>query len=217
MLESFIPGLEYAVEGVIEHGVLRVLALFDKPDPLNGPYFEESIYVTPSVASVETQKRIKQAIVDAVQALGLRHGPVHAECRVNARGVFVLEVAARPIGGLCARALRFLAHGGVVSLEELLLRHSLGESVNRYCRESAASAVMMIPIPQAGVYRRTEQVVSASRVPGVVDVVIQHVSVGNVLQGEVSGQTKKIDLLGKHRAESGFVPSSKMFGKGIDF
>ena len=172
LLESFIPGREYALEGVVESGVLRVLALFDKPDPLDGPYFEESIYVTPSVASVETHQRIKQAIVDAVQALGLRHGPVHAECRVNDRGVFVLEVAARPIGGLCARALRFLADGGVVSLEELLLRHSLGESVNRYRRESAASAVMMIPIPQAGVYRRTEQVASASRVPGVVDVVI---------------------------------------------
>ena len=172
MLESFIPGREYALEGVVEAGVLRVLALFDKPDPLDGPYFEESIYVTPSVASVETQRRIQQAISAAVQALGLLHGPVHAECRVNDRGVFVLEVAARPIGGLCARALRFMAHGEKVSLEELLLRHCLGESVNRYRRESAASAVMMIPIPRAGVYRRTEEIASASRVPGVVDLVI---------------------------------------------
>lgn len=172
MLESFIPGLEYAVEGVIEHGVLRVLALFDKPDPLNGPYFEESIYVTPSVAPVQTQRRIEEAVSVAVQALGLHHGPVHAECRVNAQGVFVLEVAARPIGGLCAKTLRFLGRGGVVSLEELLLRHSLGESMSRYRRETTASAVMMIPIPGAGVYRRTDQIASASAVPGVVDLVI---------------------------------------------
>ena len=172
VLESFIPGLEYAVEGVIEHGVLRVLALFDKPDPLNGPYFEESIYVTPSVAPVQTQRRIEQAVSGAVQALGLHHGPVHAECRVNDQGVFVLEVAARPIGGLCAKTLRFVGRGGVVSFEELLLRHSLGESMSRYRRETAASAVMMIPIPRAGVYRRTDQITSASAVPGVVDLVI---------------------------------------------
>ena len=172
VLESFIPGLEYAVEGVIEHGVLRVLALFDKPDPLNGPYFEESIYVTPSVAPVQTQRRIEQAVSGAVQALGLHHGPVHAECRVNDQGVFVLEVAARPIGGLCAKTLRFVGRGGVVSFEELLLRHSLGESMSRYRRETAASAVMMIPIPREGVYRRTDQIASASAVPGVVDLVI---------------------------------------------
>ena len=173
LLETFIPGREYAVEGVVEDGTLRVLAVFDKPDPLDGPFFEESIYVTPSAQSAAEQRRMEQAVADAVGALGLRHGPVHAECRVNEGGVFVLEVAARPIGGLCARALRFEGPGGVVlPFEELLLRHALGELLNGYRRETNASAVMMIPIPRAGVYRRTDAVDAAQAVPGIVDVVM---------------------------------------------
>ena len=173
VLEAFIPGREYAVEGVVEDGKLRVLAVFDKPNPLDGPFFEESIYVTPSAEPADTQRRMEQAVADAVGALGLRHGPVHAECRVNDAGVFVLEVAARPIGGFCARALRFHGPGGVVlPLEGLLVRHALGEPVSGYRRETDASAVMMIPIPRAGVYRRTDGVDVARAVPGIVDVVM---------------------------------------------
>lgn len=173
VLETFIPGREYAVEGVVEDGTLRVLAVFDKPDPLDGPFFEESIYVTPSAEPADEQRRMAQAVANAVAALGLRHGPVHAECRVNEAGVFVLEVAARPIGGLCARALRFQGPGGVVlPLEELLLRHALGESVTGYRRETDASAVMMIPIPRAGIYRRTDGVDAARAVAGIVAVVM---------------------------------------------
>ena len=173
LVETFVPGREYALDGVVEDGTLRVLAVFDKPDPLDGPFFEESIYVTPSDRPVAELQRIEQAVAAAVAALGLRHGPVHAECRVNDAGVFVLEVAARPIGGLCARALRFEGPGGVVlSLEELLLRHALGEPVSGYRREADASAVMMIPIPRAGIYRRTGGVDAARAVPGVVDVVM---------------------------------------------
>ena len=173
LLETFIPGREYAVEGVVEDGTLRVLAVFDKPDALDGPFFEESIYVTPSTEPADAQRRMAQAVADAVAALGLRHGPVHAECRVNDAGVFVLEVAARPIGGLCARALRFEGPGGVVlPLEELLLRHALGEPLSGYRREAAASAVMMIPIPRVGVYRRTHALDTARAVPGIVDVVM---------------------------------------------
>ncbi len=173
VLETFIPGREYAVEGVVEDGTLRVLAVFDKPDPLDGPFFEESIYVTPSAEPADEQRRMEQAVARAVAALGLRHGPVHAECRVNEAGVFVLEVAARPIGGLCARALRFQGPGGVVlPLEELLLRHALGESVTGYRRETDASAVMMIPIPRAGIYRRTDGVDAARAVAGIVAVVM---------------------------------------------
>jgi len=173
VLETFIPGREYAVEGVVEDGTLRVLAVFDKPDPLDGPFFEESIYVTPSAEPADEQRRMAQAVANAVAALGLRHGPVHAECRVNEAGVFVLEVAARPIGGLCARTLRFQGPGGVVlPLEELLLRHALGESVTGYRRETDASAVMMIPIPRAGIYRRTDGVDAARAVAGIVAVVM---------------------------------------------
>ncbi len=163
----------------MHHGALQVLALFDKPDPLDGPFFEETIYVTPSSAPAELEGRIAEAVRSAAAAIGLRHGPIHAECRVNAGGVFVLEVAARPIGGLCSRALRFTrgsssadgrrssAPAGPISLEELLLRHALGEAPDGWSREPRASGVMMIPIPARGVYRGVSGVEEASRVDGV--------------------------------------------------
>lgn len=171
LIESFIEGLEYAIEGILEHGQLHLFAIFDKPDPLDGPFFEETIYVTPSRAPDATQDAIKRAVVDAARALGLHHGPIHAECRVNDDSVFVLEVAARPIGGLCARALRLADQSGqVVPLEELIVRHTIGESVRGWIREPDASGVMMIPIPSAGVYRRVEGVDAARRVPDVEDI-----------------------------------------------
>lgn len=165
-VESFIPGREFAIEGLMTHGRLKVLAIFDKPDPLDGPYFEETIYVTPS--RHRTQE-IVAAVERGVTALGLSHGPVHAEARLNSEGAYLLEIAARPIGGLCARALRF---NGRISLEELVLRHALGEDVSAMEREPAASGVMMIPVPRAGVYRGVEGVEEARRLPGIEDVVI---------------------------------------------
>ena len=180
LIEGFIPGSEFALEGVMNHGTLHVLAIFDKPDPLDGPFFEETIYVTPTAAPRETARAIVDTVAEAACALGLRHGPIHAECRVNlAAGpgpthVFVLEVAARPIGGLCARALRFASSNDparpLISLEELLLRHALGESSRAWEREAAASGVMMIPIPRRGVFRRVAGLDEARRVPGVDDV-----------------------------------------------
>jgi len=178
LVESFIPGLEYAVEGLLDRGTLRVLAVFDKPDPLDGPYFEETIYLTPSAAPADTQARITAAVDAAGRAMGLHHGPIHAECRVNGSDVYVLEVAARPIGGLCSRALRFQETGGLarsgspdlISLEELLLRHAIGEDVSIYTRETAAAGVMMIPIPRRGIYRRVDGIEAARAVSGVEDV-----------------------------------------------
>jgi biotin carboxylase len=169
-IEEYIPGFEYALEGILDDGRLRTLAIFDKPDPLEGPFFEETIYVTPSRASGAVQQQIQDAVARAAGALGLFHGPVHAECRVNARGVYILEVAARPIGGLCAKALRFERDGAVAGLEEFLLRHALGEPVDAWQRESRASAVMMIPIPRSGVYRKVDGVAEATAVPGVDEV-----------------------------------------------
>ena len=170
LVESFIAGTEYAVEGVLTHGVLQTFAAIDKPDPLDGPFFEETIYRMPSVAPAAVQARIVDAVRRACAAIGLYHGPVHAECRVE-RGddprVYVLEVAARPIGGLCSRALRF---GDNVALEEVLLRHAIGEDVSSYLREQAASGVMMIPIPRRGILRRVEGVQQARRVPLVEDI-----------------------------------------------
>ena len=175
LVERFIPGAEYAIEGLMDHGALQQLAICDKPDPLDGPFFEETIYRTPSVAPPEIQQRISEAVAAAIAAVGLHHGPVHVECRVSAGTVYVLEVAARPIGGLCSRALRFrsedrVASGGtdaIVSLEEVLLRHALGEDVSPYAREEAASGVMMIPIPKRGVYRRVGGLEEATRVAGI--------------------------------------------------
>ena len=191
LVEGFIAGTEYAVEGLMHGGELHVLAMCDKPDPLDGPFFEETIYVTPSRASAIDQQRITAAIATAAAALGLTHGPVHAECRVNGDGVYVLEVAARPIGGLCARALRFVQARGraqgsrgasepprvgqdpdLVSLEALLLRHAIGEDVRGLTRETRASGVMMIPIPRAGVFRGADGVDAARAVDGIRDVLI---------------------------------------------
>jgi ATP-grasp domain-containing protein/L-aminoacid ligase-like protein len=187
LVEGFIPGREYALEALMHDGALQVLAIFDKPDPLDGPFFEETIYVTPSSAPEAEQQAIVDTVARAAAAIGLRHGPVHAECRVNAEGVFVLEVAPRPIGGLCARALAFEAHTPSaianqstiinhqssipgVSFEELLLRHALGEDMRTWRRERAASGVMMIPIPRRGVYRGVDGVDAARRVALVDDV-----------------------------------------------
>jgi len=187
LAEQFIDGREFAVEGLMNRGSLDVLAIFDKPDPLDGPFFEETLYITPSQASYNRQADIVRTVTEAANALGLYHGPVHAECRVNSRGVFVLEVAARPIGGLCARALRFvrraspdrsarpgvgsqLAAGAEISFEELLLRHALGEESTEWQREPKASGVMMIPIPRRGIYRGAAGIDEARAVPDIVDV-----------------------------------------------
>jgi biotin carboxylase len=173
LIEGFIPGREYAFEGVLEAGRLRTLALFDKPDPLDGPLFEETIYVTPSRADQAVQRAIGHAIGGATAALGLTHGPVHAECRVDDAGIYVLEVAARPIGGLCARALSFTDQKGAsAGLEELLLRHAIGEPLVEWRLAPGASGVMMVPIPAAGVFRGVQGLERATATPNVWDVQI---------------------------------------------
>jgi biotin carboxylase len=167
LIEEFIPGREYAVEALLEEGRLRTLAIFDKPNPLDGPFFEETIYVTPPKLSSPESEAITKAVAAAVEAIGLHHGPIHAECRVNADGVFVLEVAARPIGGLCARAIRMVDPSlkTSVSLEYLLLRHALGHDTSGFVREPSASGVMMMPIVSGGIYRGVDGVEEARQVP----------------------------------------------------
>jgi biotin carboxylase len=172
-VERYIDGVEYAVEGLMEHGTFRALAVFDKPDPLVGPFFEETIYVTPSRAPAATRDAILDAVALGARAIGLHHGPLHAECRVADDGVYVLEIAARPIGGLCARALLFAnAARQTIALEELLLRHALGESADAWSREPMASGVMMIPVPRGGVYRCVDGMERALAEPFVEDVVM---------------------------------------------
>jgi formate-dependent phosphoribosylglycinamide formyltransferase (GAR transformylase) len=169
-IESYIPGQEFALEGLVTDGRLKVLALFDKPDPLEGPYFEETIYVTPSRISRGQQEAIFSTTQQAVTALGLTNGPIHAEMRVNDEGVWMLEIAARPIGGLCAKALRFGPER--MPLEELIVRHALGENVAGVEREEEASGVMMIPIPEGGFYEGVEGVDEALRIPHIESVEI---------------------------------------------
>lgn len=169
VVESFLPGPEVALEGLLDRGVLRVLALFDKPDPLDGPFFEETIYVTPSRHPPDTQQAIVATVERASAAFGLRHGPIHAELRLGPGGPYILEVAARSIGGLCSNALRF---GVDMSLEELILRHAAGLEIPTYERERKASGAMMLPIPRRGLLRRVIGQAEALAVPLIEDLQI---------------------------------------------
>jgi len=169
LVETFVPGPEVALEGLLRGGRLEVLALFDKPDPLDGPYFEETLYVTPSRHSSAAQAQVERIVAAAAAALGLREGPIHAEARLGPAGPVVLEVAARTIGGLCARALRF---GAGTSLEELVVAHAMGLPIASVRRETGASGVMMLPIPGRGILHGVGGVEGARAVPGVEDVVV---------------------------------------------
>jgi biotin carboxylase len=169
LVEEFIPGFEVAVEGLVTDGEFRALAIFDKPDPLDGPFFEETIYVTPSRLSEDVQRDIIETTAAATRAMGMTKGPVHAELRVNERGAYVIEVAARTIGGLCARALRF---GDGLSLEEIIIRHALGDDMSAIERERQAAGVMMIPIPRAGTLREVFGVDEARQVADIEDIII---------------------------------------------
>ena len=169
LVEDFIPGREVALEGLLRAGTLEVLAIFDKPDPLDGPYFEETIYVTPSRLPAETQDEIAREAQAATRALGLTEGPIHAELRLNDAGAWVLEVAARSIGGLCSRTLRF---GAGISLEELIVRHAAGIQIPPLERERRAAGVMMLPIAHRGTLREIRGQDDAKRVPGIEGLVI---------------------------------------------
>ena len=164
LVEQYIPGAEVAVEGMLRAGELELVAVFDKPDPLEGPYFEETIYVTPSRLPASTLTTIGRLTSEAVAALGLVEGPVHAELRVDGERAWLLELAARSIGGLCSRSLRF---GLGVSFEELILRRALGLPLDRLTREGAASGVMMLPIPRSGVLQEVGGQGAALAVAGV--------------------------------------------------
>ena len=191
LVEGYIPGTEVALEGLLTDGVLRTLAIFDKPDPLEGPYFEETIYTTPSRLAESMQYAIRKCAEECARAIGLTHGPVHAEFRVKTETaggetVWPLEIAARPIGGLCARALRFepsqekndaardgLAEGGAgIGLEELLLRHALTLPGSDWVRERQASGVMMIPVPSSGILERVEGEETARAITGITELII---------------------------------------------
>ena len=164
LVEDFVAGPEVALEGLLTRGTLRVLALFDKPDPLDGPFFEETIYVTPSRLPVSVQADIARCASHACQAMGLSEGPVHAELRINADGPWIIEINPRSIGGLCSRVLRF---GTGLSLEELIIRHALDGDDAPPTRENQPAGVMMIPTPRAGVLTEVRGLDEAQSVEGI--------------------------------------------------
>ena len=170
MAEGFIGGDEVAVEGLLRGGELFPLAIFDKPYPFDGPYFEETIYVTPSRLPEAAQDGVISSVREAAAALGLTDGPVHAELRVNGEGVWPLDVAARTIGGKCARTLSF---GSGMSLEEIVLRHATGQPLETLNRERQAAGVMMMPIVGKGRLRAIRGVGEARAVPGIVDIELE--------------------------------------------
>ena len=174
IVEGYIPGGEVAVEGLLTEGTLRILAIFDKPDALEGPYFEETIYVTPSRLPEATQTEIEKCARDATRALGLTHGPIHAEFRISDDSVWPIEVAARPIGGLCARALWFRTSDtkAEIGLEELLLGHALKMPGSDPQREVQASGVMMIPVPHSGILESISGVEAARATHRITELII---------------------------------------------
>jgi biotin carboxylase len=181
IVEEYLPGKEVAVEALMTTGEIRVLAIFDKPDPLEGPYFEETIYVTPSRLDATQIAAVKKMLRDAATALGLSHGPLHAEFRIDREQVTPLEIAPRPIGGLCAQSLRFelpassgdaAAVAEKIGLEELLLRHALELPGADATRENPASGVMMIPVPASGIFGGVSGKAEAAGVTGVSQVLI---------------------------------------------
>tara|TARA_B100001142_G_scaffold259354_1_gene261486 strand:- start:1517 stop:2704 length:1188 start_codon:yes stop_codon:yes gene_type:complete len=169
LVEDYVPGPEFAIEGVLDKGNLTVLALFDKPDPLIGPFFEETIYVTPTSYPDDVQSQIISTVQSACGALGLTHGPVHAEVRLDGDKVVLIDLAGRSIGGQCARTLSF---GSGLSLEEIILTHAVGDDINQLNRESSAAGVMMIPIPAAGIFQKVSGVDKAEKISGIESVSI---------------------------------------------
>jgi biotin carboxylase len=169
LLERFVPGPEVAVEGLLNDGELKVLAVFDKPDPLDGPAFEETIYLTPSRLADADVDAVTAATAAACRALGLAQGPIHAEVRVSDGRASVIEVAARTIGGLCARTLIFSTGR---TLEQLVIGQALGWELGSMRRRSGASGVFMLPVPHAGILEGVGGRREAAAVPGITDVQI---------------------------------------------
>lgn len=169
LVEDYIPGTEVAIEGILMNGKFKLLAIFDKPDPLEGPYFVETIYVTPSRYPQDIQAKIIQTTIDAIGALGLTTGPVHAEMRINEKGTWMLEIAARSIGGLCSRVLKF---DNGISLEALILMHAMGKDIKNIDCDQKAAGVMMMPVLQTGILKEVRNLESAKQIPGIENIVI---------------------------------------------
>lgn len=165
LVESYVAGVEIALEGMITNGRFSVLAVFDKPDTRSGPYFPETIFVTPSRHPEGILEKAERVADEAVRALGLTHGPAHIELKVDDTRATVIEVAARSIGGLCSRSLNFGLMG--TTLESLILRNAMGMDISRLHREAAASGVLMIPTPGTGIVSTVNGVKETRSIDGI--------------------------------------------------
>lgn len=166
LIEGFIAGEEVAFEGLLHQGKLRQLTVFDKPEPMEGPFFEESFYISPTRHSTERQQLIQQRVSEACAAYGLREGPVHAELKLYGDQAYLIEMASRTIGGDCAGVLKF---GLNVSLEELVLLQALGKPIDIPLMTDSVG-VLMIPIPRQGILRRVEGIERAKKIEGIASI-----------------------------------------------
>ena len=169
LVEEYIPGKEVSIEGIVNEGKLKDLAIFDKPEPLEGPIFQETILITPSILDEHLEFSLLETAQIALKALGIRKGPVHIELRINDKGNYILECAARSIGGLCSKVLEFK---GGMSLEELILRSALGRNVEKTQLIDKAKGVMMMPTEKRGILREIHGIKAALAVKGITDVQI---------------------------------------------
>lgn len=165
LVEEYLRGPELSIDGLLTDGRLTPLAVFDKPATPDGPTFEETLLVTPSRLPRHVVAEAIRTAGHAARALGLRTGPVHVELRVTGSSPAMLELAARSIGGLCSRALRF---PGGKTLEELILANALGAPPPAHDHEALRpSGVFMLPVPRAGVLRAVEGRTAAEAIPGI--------------------------------------------------
>ena len=169
LVEEYIPGKEVSIEGIVNDGELKDLAIFDKPEPLEGPIFPETIFITPTILDEHLQFPLLETAQTALQALGISKGPVHIELRINDHGNYILECAARSIGGLCSKVLEFK---GGMSLEELILRSALGRNVEKTQLIDKAKGVMMMPTEKRGILREIHGIKAALAVKGITDLQI---------------------------------------------
>ena len=160
LIEQFLHGEEIAIDGFVQNGQFISLSLFDKPEPLNGPYFEESYYITPSRHSIEVQQAIINEVQKCCIAYGLTHGPVHAEARITDQGIVLIEMASRTIGGQCAQLIEY-ALG--IKLEEVIIRLMCFEKLKFDIKQKHAG-VLMIPIKKRGILKRVEGLLEAQKV-----------------------------------------------------
>lgn len=173
LLEEYIDGEEYAVEGFLIQGQFHLLTIFDKPDPLQGPFFEETYYLAPSRLAATRQRQVIETVESSCKAYGLVQGPVHAELRINQHGIYLIELANRTIGGQCGRLIESITG---YRLEEIVLM-GMTNNLPEFQHSEGSSGVLMIPVPRAGLLKRVEGLTDALATPYIEDLEI-HINTG---------------------------------------